>query len=523
MALEIKQTLKLSQQLVMTPQLQQAIKLLQLNRLELAETINQELLENPLLEISEETTQDAEQVDLDAGAEPESDMALRSDGNEETPGSNESGPEAEAEAPGESGAEPEVEVDGQISEDFDWENYLGEYSSGGSGYESIVREEKDAPPYENTISRPISLREHLLEQLGLTGLSPRQMALGEMIIESLNPDGYLPLDREELAEMAGSSPEEAEAVLATIQTFDPLGVAARDLRECLLIQARELYPSDDLVLAIIDQHLGDLERRRYQVITKKFKVDMERVAAALESIQSLDPKPGQVLNSDLPLYITPDIYVYKVDGEFVIVLNEDGLPKLRVNNFYKKALAAGADSEAKEYVRGKLRSALWLIRSIHQRQRTIYKVTESIVKFQREFFDKGIAYLKPLVLRDVAEDVGMHESTISRVTTNKYVHTPQGVFELKYFFNSGINRFQGQAMASEAVKERIRKIIAGENSAKPLSDQAIADMLKREDIDIARRTVAKYREMLGILPSSRRKQPLSALGKKGVDNSPTEG
>ncbi|MCB2226385.1 MAG: RNA polymerase factor sigma-54 [Desulfarculaceae bacterium] len=511
MALEIKQTLRLSQQLVMTPQLQQAIKLLQLNRLELADTINQELLENPILEISEETTQESQDIAMDAGAEPESDPALRADDIEEAHG----GDEIAAEAAAETAAEPEVEVDGNVNEDFDWENYLGEYSSGGSGYESIVREEKDAPAYENMISRPPSLRDHLLEQLAVTGLSQEQMALGEMIIESLNPDGYLPLGVEEVAEMAGADREQTEEVLQVIHTFDPLGVAARDLRECLLIQARELYPEDEVALTIIDQHLGDLERRRYQVIAKKLKVPLERVAAALEAIQTLEPKPGQALSNEEPYYITPDIYIYKVDGEYVIVLNEDGLPKLRVNNFYRAALAAGGDAEAKEYVQGKLRSALWLIRSIHQRQRTIYKVTESIVKFQREFFDKGIAYLKPLVLRDVAEDVGMHESTISRVTTNKYVHTPQGVFELKYFFNSGINRFQGQAMASEAVKERIRKIISEENPAKPLSDQTIADMLKKEDIDIARRTVAKYREMLGILPSSRRRQPLSALSKKG--------
>ena len=516
MALEIKQSLRLSQQLVMTPQLQQAIKLLQLNRLELAETINQELLENPLLEITEETTQDVEQAELDAGAEPENDMALRADGQgseggeaAEGAGEDAGGGEISETAP----SEREVEVDGQVHEDFDWENYLGEYSSGGTGYESIVREDKDAPAYENMLTSTPSLRDHLLEQLSFTDLDPAELAVGEAIIESLDADGYLPLGVEELAKVAGTDTQTAERTLKIIQGFDPTGVAARDLRECLLIQAAERYPDDELVRAIISDHLPDLERRRYQVIAKKLKIDMDQVAQALDAIRCLDPRPGQVLNSEQAQYITPDIYVYKVDGEFVIMLNEDGLPKLRVNSFYREALALGGDAVAKEYVQGKLRSALWLIRSIHQRQRTIYKVTESIVKFQREFFDKGIAYLKPLVLRDVAEDVGMHESTISRVTTNKYVHTPQGVFELKYFFNSGINRFQGQAMASEAVKERIRKIISGEEPNKPLSDQAIAEMLEREDIDIARRTVAKYREMLGILPSSRRRQPLRGLGR----------
>lgn len=510
MPLEIKQSLRLSQQLVMTPQLQQAIKLLQLNRLELAESINQELLENPLLEISEESTQDNEQADMDAGAEPESDQALRTETHDlEGPGGEDA---AGGESIPESPSDREVEIDGHINEDFDWENYLGEYSSGGSGYESTVHEDKDAPAYENMLSSPPSLRDHLLEQLSLTELSPSELAVGEAIIESLNPDGYLLLGVEELAQVAGADTETAERTLKIIQGFDPSGVAARDLRECLLIQAAELYPDDELVQRIISDHLPDLERRRYQVIVKKLKIDMDQVARALEAIRCLDPRPGQGMNNEQAQYITPDIYVYKVDGEFVIMLNEDGLPKLRVNNFYRESLALGANAEAKEYVRNKLRSALWLIRSIHQRQRTIYKVTESIIKFQREFFDKGIAYLKPLVLRDVAEEVGMHESTISRVTTNKYMHTPQGVFELKYFFNSSINRFQGQAMASEAVKERIRQIITGEDTLKPLSDQVIAEMLEREDIDIARRTVAKYREMLGILPSSRRRQPLKALG-----------
>ncbi|MCF8041267.1 MAG: RNA polymerase factor sigma-54 [Desulfarculaceae bacterium] len=510
MALEIKQSLRLSQQLVMTPQLQQAIKLLQLNRLELAESINQELLENPLLEIAEETTQDVEQAELDAGAEPESEVALRSDGQESEAAGDDA---AEVEAAPEPPSDREVEVDGQINDEFDWENYLGEYSSGGSGYESIVREDKDAPAYENMLSSPPSLRDHLLEQLSMTGLGPDELRVGEAIIESLDADGYLPLGVEELAQVSSTDTETAERTLKVIQGFDPSGVAARDLRECLLVQAMELYPDDEVLQRIISDHLPDLERRRYQVIVKKLKIDMDRVAQALDAIRCLDPRPGQGMNNEQAQYITPDIYVYKVDGEFVIMLNEDGLPKLRVNNFYRESLALGGDAEAKEYVRGKLRSALWLIRSIHQRQRTIYKVTESIIKFQREFFEKGITRLKPLVLRDVAEDVGMHESTISRVTTNKYMHTPQGVFELKYFFNSGINRFQGQAMASEAVKERIRRIIADEDTSKPLSDQVIAEMLEREDIDIARRTVAKYREMLGILPSSRRRQPLKGFGK----------
>jgi RNA polymerase sigma-54 factor len=477
MGLEIKQSLKLSQQLVMTPQLQQAIKLLQLNRLELAETISQELLENPMLEV-----------------------------NEEAPAEGEAPEPAEAEAKGEEASE--VEISDQAKEEFDWENYLGEYSSAPASREGSSYEERDGPSYENMLTRAPSLKDHLLWQLRMSALDEDQVEIGAHVIGNVNEEGYLQASLADIAEAAGCSEDQAAEVLEVIQRFDPLGVAARDLRECLLIQATELHPANDLVHDILESHLGDLERRAYPAVAKKLGVSLEEVGEALRVIQTLEPKPGRSVSDEEPRYITPDIYVDRIDGQWVIQLNEDGLPKLRVNSFYKDALGQGGSAEAKEYVQNKLRSALWLIRSIHQRQRTIYKVTESIVKHQTEFLDQGIAHLKPMVLRDVAEDVGMHESTISRVTTNKYVHTPQGVYELKYFFNSGINRVEGGAVASEAVKERIRQMVSSESPKKPLSDQAIADLLKREDINIARRTVAKYREMLGILPSSRRRQTL---------------
>ncbi len=482
MGLEIKQSLKLSQQLVMTPQLQQAIKLLQLNRLELQQTVQQELLENPMLEL----------------AEP-------GDGEPELPD--------EAEEVKASEKTEEVDVKEQDSQDFDWENYLGEYSSAPSSGEGSYREDREAPSYESMHSRSPSLKDHLIWQLRMASLSEQQMEIGAEIIGNLNPDGYLQSPLADIAETLECDEAAVEEVLKVIQQFDPLGVAARDMQECLLIQAVELYPGQDLLHEILENHLDDLERRNYQAIAKKQGVPLDEVVEAVHLLRRLEPKPGRQVSDEEPQYITPDIYVDKVDGEYVIMLNEDGLPKLRVNNFYKEALASGASPEAKEYVQNKLRSALWLIRSIHQRQRTIYKVTESIVKHQKDFLDRGVAFLRPMVLRDVAEDVGMHESTISRVTTNKYVHTPQGVYELKYFFSSGINKVEGGAVASEAVKERIRRLIAEEDAKKPLSDQAIADLLKRENIDIARRTVAKYREMLGILPSSRRRRSLKALGK----------
>jgi RNA polymerase sigma-54 factor len=520
MGLEIKQSLKLSQQLVMTPQLQQAIKLLQLNRLELAETIQQELLENPMLEETEENVQESEinQLEREALGDPPGPSEAQE--SAERAESAETAYEQDAYEAGEPalGADggsteggdglDEINMSDQVKEDFDWENYLGEYSSAPASSEGGGFEERETPSLEAVLTRSPSLKEHLLWQLRMSALDDAQMRIGELIIGNLNEEGYLIASLDDLAAAAGAEPAAVETVLRAVQQLDPLGVAARDLKECLIIQATELYPGHDLVFEILEHHLADLERRNYQAIAKKQGVSLDEVAEALDVIRSLDPKPGRQVSEEEPQYITPDIYVYKVDGEFVIQLNEDGLPKLRVNSFYKDALAQGGSAEAKEYVQSKLRSAVWLIRSIHQRQRTIYKVTESIVHFQRDFLDKGIAHLKPLVLRDVAEEVGMHESTISRVTTNKYVHTPQGVFELKFFFNSGINRVEGGAVASEAVKERIRRIISEEDPARPLSDQAIGDMLIKENIDIARRTVAKYREMLGILPSSRRRQIL---------------
>ena len=479
----------------MTPQLQQAIKLLLLNRIELAENIQQELLENPMLEVNEETPDEPNRSD-------------DSSGQEDAKAESASG---EAENQGPEGGLEEVQVGEKANEDFDWENYLDEYSSAPARTESVGYEERELPSYENTLTRAPTLKEHLVWQLRMAQLDERQMDQGALLIGNINEDGYLRGDLQSMAEQAGCGETELNEVLKVIQQFDPLGVGARDLQECLIIQATELHPANDLVHDILENHLPDLEKGRFQKIAKKCGVKLDQVAEAIQVIRFLDPKPGRCINSEEPQYITPDIYIYKIDGKYVITLNEDGLPKLKVNSFYKDSLGKDAPSEAKEYVKTKLNSALWLIRSIHQRQRTIYKVTESIVKSQRDFLDRGVDYLKPMVLRDVAEDVGMHESTISRVTTNKYVHTPQGVFELKYFFNSSINKVEGGAMASEAVKERIRKIIAAENSDKPLSDQAIADILKKQNIDIARRTVAKYRELLGILPSSRRKKMLRGL------------
>jgi RNA polymerase sigma-54 factor len=331
-----------------------------------------------------------------------------------------------------------------------------------------------------------------------------------LVIGNLDENGYLKIERvapedvvPRLAAEAGLDAEDAEEVLAMIQQFDPLGVAARSLQECLRIQATH-YGMDDLVLRILANHLPDLEKRRYQAIAKACDCALDEVYDVAQIIAELEPRPARRFQTEEPRYIVPDVHVHKVGDEYYVVANDDGMPKLKISGFYRAAMADNA--KAKEYIQDKLRSAQWLIRSIDQRRKTIVKVTECIVEKQQEFFDKGIEHLKPMILRDVAEAVGMHESTISRVTSNKYVHTPRGTFELKYFFNSAIRRDNQNDIASESVKQAIKIIIGGEDQKSPLSDQTIVEILAQDDIRIARRTVAKYREMLGILSSSKRKK-----------------
>jgi RNA polymerase sigma-54 factor len=488
MSIEIKPHLKLTQQLVMTPQLQQAIKLLQLSRMELQELVREEMMENPVLEDGVDTAQEREKVDQEAGEE------ARLTGETETPAPQVEVPEERA----------EVKADAEAVSQIDWDSYLENYATAPPLPASRPQTD-ELPSLEATLSKKTSLFDHLAWQLKLSNFTPDEEQLGMLIIGNLDPDGYLkepPLD--ELAQDAGVSLAVAEAVLARIQEFDPVGVAARSLEECLLIQARLAGADDDVVVNIIKNHLPNLEKRNFAAIARDLKEIPEEIIEAVKVIMTFDPRPGRMYTAEEPHYITPDVYVHKIGDKYFVVPNDDGLPKLKISGFYRTAIASSP--QAREYIQDKLRSAQWLIRSIQQRQRTIVKVTESIIKFQREFFDKGIAYLKPLILRDVAEDISMHESTVSRVTTHKYVQTPQGLFELKFFFNSGISRTDGDDIASESVKNKIRQLIGAEDARHPLSDQMIVELLKNQSIDIARRTVAKYREQLGILSSSKRKQ-----------------
>jgi RNA polymerase sigma-54 factor len=496
MALELKQQVRLSQQLVMTPQLQQAIKLLQLSRMELVDLVQQELQENPVLEEGVESEEDR------AGAEAKGpgDSPETADATEATAELTQ--PELSRNT--EPGTAAEA-TDAEKFADVDWQDYLDANPHTGMR-EAITGD--DRPSIDATYARRETLSEHLLWQLQLASLPVEQEIAGRFIIGNVDDRGYLTSPLDEISRQSGVRESVVLEALTVVQEFDPSGVAARDLRECLSIQARMLGIDDPLVLRILAEQLDALIKRDFRGVSRALAVSIEAVAAAAVVIGRLEPRPGRAFGGEEPVYIVPDIYVYRIGDDLHVVLNDDGLPRLRISALYRAVLAKGNTSpkDTKEYVGDKVRSAMWLIKSIHQRQRTIYKVMQSIIKHQRDFFERGINYLKPLNLRDVADDIEMHESTVSRVTTNKYAHTPQGIFELKYFFNSSISRVQGEAVASESVKERIRRLILNEDPRRPLSDQRIAEMLRVANIDIARRTVTKYRESMNLLSSTKRRQ-----------------
>jgi RNA polymerase sigma-54 factor len=481
MVLEIKQSAKLVQQLVITPQLQQAIRLLQLTRLELVDLISQEMKENPLLEEVEEGRELAE------GEAPVTEQE-------------------EAEPPPEPEVTPEVKGNGEGTDEFDWENYLE--NSNLTPYQKSSPDGEERPSFENFLVKRTTLTDHLQWQLQLSRFTDEEHEAGTWVIGNLDEDGYLKISVEDISSETNLPVETVERVLRRIQQFDPVGVAARDLKECLLIQLEQMSPRDPLAEKIVSEHLSLLKNRNYPAIAKRLGVSLDRINRAASLISKLDPKPGKAFGGEVVQEIIPDVYVYKVEGDYVISLNDDGIPRLKVNALYRNILNGSrlAVEGDRKYIQEKLRSALWLIRSIHQRQRTIYKVAKSIVKFQREFLDRGIQSLKPPVLRDVAEDIQMHESTISRVTHNKYVHTPQGIYELKFFFNAGITSTQGETMASESVKNLVREIIAKEDPRKPYSDEKLVQILQGMNIHIARRTVSKYREMMKILSSNERRK-----------------
>ena len=478
MALEQKLSVRLSQRLVMTPSLQQAIKLLQMSKLELVEEVQQELLENPVLEESQ----------LEDGASSERQEGETSDESQ--------------------GAQDTAESD--PFDEIDYEAYFREIDSDYTPH--APREVgEDLPSFENTLVKRANLADHLTWQLDLSTSDDGVKRVGRAIIGNINEDGYLRASLEEIQQLSGQTAADVETTLQLIQSFDPVGVAARDLVECLCLQLKHLGQEGTAAEEIVRLHLDKVQRRHFKELSEALDLDMEDLQAELEIIRALDPRPGQKYNTESSTYVVPDVYVVKIDDEYQILLNEDGLPRLRISPVYRRMVARGAgkgtSAEAKEYVRNKLRSAFRLIKSLEERQRTIFKVANSIVKFQREFLDYGIERLRPLVLRDVADDIGMHESTVSRVVNNKYMHTHRGLFEMRFFFHSGIASTRGGGnVSSLTVKEKIRRIIDAEDSRRPLSDSAIVKLLKADGLQIARRTVAKYREELKIPSSSNRKQ-----------------
>jgi len=481
MALEQKLHLKLSQKLIMTPSLQQAIKLLQLSKLELQEVLNQELLENPLLE---ESADEAKQEDADVEAQEKTQT------------------EEEAKA-----AEPPKETEKDSFDEIDYDAYFQDYIE--YGYNPRMGEEHEEFPLENTLTRPPNLTDHLAWQLGMSDASPAVKEIGAFIIGNIDEDGYLRATSEEIAAAGPYDPADVEKAISTIQSLDPIGVGARDLRECLLLQLEFLEVDNPLVESIVRDYWELFMQRHFVQISKALGVDMKTLEGVVEIIKHLDPKPGRKYSNERAIYVEPDVYIQKVGDDYIIVLNEDGMPKLRINGSYRNMLNSmdsKSDGETVNYIKDKIRSAVWLIKSLDQRQRTIYKVAESIVKHQREFLEKGIDYLRPLVLRDVADDIQMHESTVSRVVSNKYMHTPRGLFLMKYFFHSGIDSDTGEDISSLTVKKKIQGFIDGEDPRKPLSDSKIMKILNDEGINIARRTVAKYRDELNIPSSTDRKQ-----------------
>ncbi len=560
MALNLKLQMRLSQQLIMTPQLQQAIKLLQLSRTELEELVEQALIENPVLEEGEGTEES------DSAEEP-GDLAEMTERNRET-----------------------IKDSDRPETDVDWERYI----ASGSGVipETYSRGGGDEPNLEATLASSDTLQEHLLWQLGMASLTPLEMAIGEQLIGNLDDDGYLTVSVQELLQstpelqksieaalkkknalglpaledippecfalkhntakpvqktkkkkknvppdFAAEEAEESddpgppkvafnpaagavvETVVRQVQKFDPTGVCARNLRECLEIELKSIGLENDLAFKIVHEDLKLLENRDLRKIARRRKADLERVIEAYKLIMALEPKPGRPYGQERAQHIIPDVFIYKYHaessegedrvGDYRVVLNDSGLPRLRISNFYRDiAKDKKADSSlTQEYIQEKIKAGNWLMKSIEQRQKTIFRVTKSILKFQYEFFENGIDYLRPLVLKDVAEDIEVHESTVSRITTNKYVHTPQGIYELKYFFTSGINQSSGEVISSKKIKDMIQRIISSEDAREPHTDIQIAEQLSEESkIKVARRTVAKYREALNLLPSNKRKQ-----------------
>ncbi len=486
MALELRQQLKLAQKLVMTPQLRQAIKLLQLNRLELSHALQAEIEQNPALE-----------EDFSIAETTENPYSLTSTTENNGPSDKEFDVTEKAGTSSDQMAE------------INWEDYSNNFDNSNFSF-SRETPAADAPSQFDFISEKPGLMAYLQWQLAHSELDETEWDIALYIAGNLNRYGFLEISLEDVMEATSCDHDSAEYILEVIQDLDPPGIAARNVSESLFLQLERLDMGNSLAAEIVTKHLPLLENRNYKALCRVTGKKKNDILKAIEFITSeLTPYPGLPYSNDDTNYIVPDVYVKKIDGKYVIYLNDDDLPKLKLSNDYIDLLhnMEAMPKESRSYIQEKLKSAEWFIKSIQQRQRTIYRVMESILKFQYDFFENGPAHLRPLILRDVAEDIEMHESTISRVTSNKYTHTPQGIYELKYFFSTAIPRDGEEALAAESIKTRIRKMINDEDKQKPLSDNAISQMLEKDNIQIARRTVAKYREQMKIPPVKHRRQP----------------
>lgn len=483
MAVKLSQGLKQQQNLMMTPQLQQAIKLLTLTHMEMTDMIASEMVENPMLE------------EINPGDNSKEDY------------SNQSIEQQAKETSSEDYKEETIVSKGEDS--IDWQEYVDSYNSTSYSQNMATPDFSEAPNYENMVSKGMSLAEHLEWQLRMEDLTEEEWEVATKIIHNINDDGYLSVSFDEVIEDCKLEREACLDILEVVQRLDPVGCGAEGLTDCLLAQARIAEERSPLLEKIIKNHLTDLKNKDYKKITEATGVGEEQIIETAKLLHNFHPKPGRLVSPADTHYVTPDVYVVEVGGEFVVQVNDDGVPRLRISKLYQNMLNqvdSEQNKEAKDFVNEKLKSALWLIKSIQNRQKTIEKVATSIVRRQQNFFKKGPRHLKPMILKDIANEIGMHESTVSRVTSNKYMHTPIGMFELKYFFNTGIGGKNGGIdVAGEVLKLKIKELVENENPKKPLSDQKIADLLSREDVKVARRTVAKYRESLGILSSSKRK------------------
>lgn len=457
--MQISQNLRLqqTQKLIMTPELRQAITVLQLSVPELEDFVEEQLLENPVLDIKEEIAGE------EAAGEP-------------------------------------------VKHEFDWQEYFRDGTDWGENLPVHQRDEK--LNFENMVMQLPTLHEHLSFQMHLSVFGEEERRIGDHLIGNIDDNGYLCGTTAEIAAQLAVEEEKVKQVLRLLQTFDPPGVGARDLAECLLLQMASLTLDYPLARKVIENHLQELGTGTLQKLAKLLGCTPAEIQQAADFIKTLDPKPGRSFGGEQGVrYITPDVVIEKIAEEYIVLVNDSSVPRLMVNAQYHSLIRCGTlDERTKSFIEGKLHDAVWLIKSIEQRRRTLLKVVTCIIEFQRAFFDFGVRCLKPLTLRQIAERIGMHESTVSRATHDKYVQTPRGLFPLRFFFSSGVELSDGQGTSAESIKQRIKELIQGENTEKPLSDQALTEVFKEQGVQISRRTVAKYRDELGIAPSGKRKR-----------------